>query len=85
MLSKYAKKNVQLRASSLEMDKVTIPQINTNLYCVQRIIVFKILYDVIIARLDVMTLSCCFFVSLSSLCFATDEDGSSVRQSLGGI
>ena len=28
--------------------------------------------------LDVMT-SCCFFVSLSSLCFATDEDGRAVE------
>jgi hypothetical protein len=24
-------------------------------------------------------LSCCFFVSLSSLCFATDEDGGAVE------
>jgi hypothetical protein len=38
-----------------------------------------IFYDVIIARLDVMTLSCCFFVSLRSLCFATDEDGCAVK------
>ena len=29
--------------------------------------------------LDVMT-SCCFFVSLSSLCFATDEDGRAVEK-----
>ena len=36
-------------------------------------------YDIIIARLDVMTLSCCFFVSFSSLCFATDEDGCAVE------
>ena len=26
-----------------------------------------------------MTMSCCFFVSLSSLCFATDEDGCAVE------
>ena len=32
----------------------------------------------VITRLDVMT-SCCFFVSLSSLCFATDEDGRAVE------
>lgn len=43
-----------------------------------RIIFSKFFYDVIITRLDVMT-SCCFFVSLSSLCFATDEDGRAVE------
>ena len=44
-----------------------------------RIIFSKFFYDVIITRLDVMT-SCCFFVSLSSLCFVTDEDGRAVEK-----
>ena len=33
-----------------------------------------------ILYIDVMTLSSCFFVSLSSLCFATDEDGRAVEK-----
>ena len=30
-------------------------------------------------NINVMMLSCCFLVSLSSLCFATDEDGCAVE------